>query len=65
MLYIRTDNQHGAITLTPITNDNIYLHCSRCGKMIQVIDLLDYIAELGEADFDAEIHNMPLCKYLH
>ncbi|HCT64528.1 MAG TPA: hypothetical protein DIC60_04575 [Lachnospiraceae bacterium] len=58
MLYIRTDNQDGVINLTPITNNNIYLHCNRCGKMIRVIDLLDYIAEIGEADFDAEIHNI-------
>ena len=58
MLYIRTDNQDGVINLTPITNNNIYLHCSRCGNMVQVIDLLDYIAELGEAEFGAEIHNI-------
>ena len=58
MLYIRTNAQDGAINLTPITNDNIYLHCSRCGKIVQVNDLLDYIAELAEAEFHAEIHNI-------
>ena len=53
MLCARTDSENGVITFTPINNDNVYIHCSKCGFMEKVDDLLDFVAELGEANLES------------
>lgn len=54
MLYVRTDSENGVTTFTPMKNNNIYIHCLKCNRMEQVVDLLDFVAELGEANLEAK-----------
>ena len=54
MLYAKTNSENGVITFTPINNDNVYIHCSKCGFMEKVEDLLDFVAELGEANLESK-----------
>lgn len=58
MLYLKTNHQDGTSTFTPITNNNIYLHCNKCGKLVPVYDLMDFVAELGEADMESGIFDI-------
>lgn len=53
MLCVRTDSENGIITFTPINNDSVYIHCSKCGFMEKVDDLLDFVGELGEANLES------------
>ncbi len=54
MLYLRVENENGDITFAPVANDNFYIHCLKCDEMEQVVDLLDFVAELGDTDLESK-----------
>lgn len=58
MLYVKTNHLDGTSTLAPITNNNLYLNCNKCGRLVPVYDLLDFVAELGEADMENRIFDI-------
>ena len=54
MLYLRVENESGDIAFAPVANDIFYIHCKKCNEMEQLVDLLDFVAELGDADFESK-----------
>lgn len=46
MLYVKTEKDNGLIQFTPIRDENIYIKCDRCGKIVAVEDPMAMLEEV-------------------
>lgn len=58
MLYVKTTNLDGTLTVAPIRNNNIYQYCEYCRRFVPVTDLMELVGELSEADMKCETLNI-------
>lgn len=47
MLYVKNVDLGGRIVFSPIRDNNIYLLCERCGRMVPINDPAGFFYELG------------------
>jgi hypothetical protein len=66
MLYVKTLNPDGTLTFAPIRNDNIYLECKTCGRVVPICDVHEFIEDLADlgkvTDIDLESDITEICE---